>query len=195
MNTITHISYWATPMWYVDLPDLKNQQASFISCIHDLRYKHPSRTKSNRGGWQSPLIKPQSGPLKSLVDEILKISTNLDLNISESALSQMWVNVNKKGDYNFIHQHSSKYDLSSIYYVKTPENCGRLIFRDPRPAAMGVPLLNFNYDKGELQFVNPVEGRLFIFPTFLDHMVEPSESDEERISISADITSTWKSFE
>ena len=34
---------------------------------------------------------------------------------------------------------------------------------------------------------HPVEGNLFLFPPYLEHMVTPSESDETRISIAFNI--------
>jgi len=40
----------------------------------------------------------------------------------------------------------------------------------------------------ELLPITPREGDLMLWPAYLDHFVEPSNSDEERISISFDIT-------
>ena len=68
-----------------------------------------------------------------------------------------------------------------------PKDCGKLIFRDPRPGAIANSYLVRNYDKGEFKKVNIVDGLLAIWPSYLDHFVEPSKTNKERISISFDI--------
>ena len=61
------------------------------------------------------------------------------------------------------------------------------MFRDPRPGAIGNIFTNNRFDKGEFKNLNIMEGLLMIWPSYLDHFVEPSQTDEERISISFDI--------
>ena len=68
-----------------------------------------------------------------------------------------------------------------------PKDSGRLVFRDPRPAALGNKFMVSRFDKGEFKNINVMEGLLAIWPSHLDHFVEPSQTDEERISISFDI--------
>jgi len=38
--------------------------------------------------------------------------------------------------------------------------------------------------------INITDGLLILWPSFLDHFVEPSQTDEERISISFDVVVT-----
>ncbi len=61
------------------------------------------------------------------------------------------------------------------------------MFRDPRPGAIGNKFFQNQFSKGEFTKINIVEGLLILWPSFLDHFVEPSQTDEERISISFDI--------
>jgi len=147
--------------------------------------KNKSVKKSNRGGWQSDLYKPE-GEFKPLVKEIKEFCSHLPLDIKEIFIPQLWVNVNKRGDWNTIHQHGA-YHLAGTYYVKVPKDSGRICFRDPRPSAIGNVFVNSRFDKGEFKNVNIMEGLLMIWPSYLDHFVEPSQTDEERISISFDI--------
>ena len=46
------------------------------------------------------------------------------------------------------------------------------------------------FDKGEFRKVKPIEGLLILFPSYLEHFVEPSNADEDRISISFDVMVT-----
>ena len=61
------------------------------------------------------------------------------------------------------------------------------MFRDPRPGAIANIFLNNKFDNGEFKRMNLIEGLLAVWPPYLDHFVEPSKTDEERISISFDI--------
>ena len=182
---------WPTPYWHTMLWEFMRSETKvtfnedFTGWIQGEMEKNTSVKKSNRGGWQSDLYKPE-GEFKPLVKEITEFCKHLPLDIKDFDIPQLWVNVNKKGDWNVIHQHG-QYDLSGIYYVKVPKNSGRIVFRDPRPAAISNLFMVKNFDNGEIKNVNLMEGLLMIWPSYLDHFVEPSQTDEERISISFDI--------
>ena len=182
---------WPTPYWHTMIWEFMRSQTKvtfnedFTGWIQGEMEKNQSVRKSNRGGWQSDLYKPE-GEFEPLVKEIKEFCKHLPLNIKEMVIPQMWVNVNRKGDWNVIHQHGH-YSLAGTYYVKVPKNSGRLVFRDPRPGAIGNIFLNDRFDHGEIKNINTMEGLLAIWPSYLDHFVEPNNSDEERISISFDI--------
>ena len=183
---------WPTPYWHTHIWDFMRSKTrvtfneDFTNYILNEADNKPSVIKSNRGGWQSELIDPKNENYKPLVEQITEFLKHINLDIKGASIAQMWTNVNKKGDWNIIHQHA-QYDLSGTYYVKVPKDSGRLFFRDPRPAAIGNKFLIDRFDKGEFKKVNVMEGTLGIWPAYLDHFVEPSDSDEERISISFDI--------
>ncbi len=48
-------------------------------------------------------------------------------------IKSIWAIVNKKDAWNQKHHHSNS-DLSAAYYVSAHENCGDIVFYDPRPA-------------------------------------------------------------
>jgi len=182
---------WPTPYWYTQIWDFMRSETrvtfneDFTSWIQG-EMKKESVVKSNRGGWQSELYDSKNDMFEPLIKEITEFCSHLPLNIKEIIIPQLWVNVNKKGNWNIIHQHA-QYDLSGTYYVKVPKDSGRLTFRDPRPAAISNKFFVDRFDKGEFTNVNVMEGLLGIWPAYLDHFVEPSNTDEERISISFDI--------
>ena len=183
---------WPTPLWHTQIWEFMRSQTrvtfneDFTSWILGVKEKEKSVRKSNRGGWQSELYKPDNEMFKPLINEIKEFCLHLPLNIKKTYVEQLWVNVNTKGDWNAIHQHGS-YHLSGTYYVKVPEDSGRIVFRDPRPGAIGNVFHVNRFDKGEFKRLSLMEGLLAIWPSYLDHFVEPSQTDEERISISFDI--------
>ena len=107
--------------------------------------------------------------------------SNLSYSISED-------NINQQNDYNLIHNHGGRYHLSGTYYVRVPENSGRLVFRDPRPGQLLNNFMMERFDGNEIYHKNIHEGLLMIWPSYVDHFVEPNQTYNERISISFDIT-------
>ena len=184
---------WPTPLYHTVLHDFKihptkiNFNEDLINYANGLKEKGKGRIKSNRGGWQSELLNPKDDIFLPLVKRIDEISKNLNLGIVETFIPKFWININQRNDYNIIHQHGGVYALSGTYYVKTPKNCGSIYFRDPRPAAIGNDFFNHRFDKGEFRIQNLEEGLLMLWPSFLDHFVEPSNTDEQRITISFDL--------
>ena len=99
-----------------------------------------------------------------------------------------WINVNHAGDSNVLHCHPGSF-VSAVYYVSVPENMkgGQIYFRDPRGPAVAM----YETPGIELPWVGsgvgipftPAAGHLLVFPSWLEHRVEPFEGEGERISI------------
>jgi hypothetical protein len=89
---------------------------------------------SNIGGWQSTsyyIIKHNFiNTLFNFIKPKLNIIYNEMLVNSDVSLINYWFNINKKFDYNMMHQHSFSY-YSAVLYTKTPVNSGNLVFRRP----------------------------------------------------------------
>jgi uncharacterized protein (TIGR02466 family) len=113
--------------------------------------------------------------------------------IPNMVILNMWINISKTGGYNINHVHSNSI-LSGCFYVKTPDNCGNIVFINPIKnlihAYMGYWHL---MDEGKLDNsplshmqweISPKENNIVLFPSWLEHYVSDNESDEDRISIS-----------
>ena len=185
---------WPTPYWYTHIWEFMRSETrvtfneDMIGSINGMIEKNEGVRKSNRGGWQSKLL-PSTGELEPLSIEIEEFCKSINLGINEIVIPQMWINVNKKNDWNTIHSHG-QYNLSGTYYVKVPKDSGQIVFRDPRPVAMTNSFMVNRFDKGEFRKIKPIEGLLILFPSYLEHFVEPSNADEDRISISFDVVVT-----
>ena len=185
---------WSTPYWYTHIWEFMRSETrvtfneDMIGSINGMIEKDEGVRKSNRGGWQSELL-PPNGELEPLSAEISEFCKSINLGINEIVIPQMWINVNKKNDWNAIHSHG-QYNLSGTYYVKVPSDSGKIVFRDPRPVALTNSFMVNRFDKGEFRKVKPIEGLLILFPSYLEHFVEPSNADEDRISISFDVVVT-----
>lgn len=142
--------------------------------------------KSNYGGWQSDVCLHESLAFKPLCDHVSAMCAQV-FKGNGARLHQMWACINKRHDQNLIHSHSNKYNLSGVYYLNVPQDSGDIVFRDPRPGALGAPYRLFKDDTDHVSFT-PFVGLTMLFPSYLEHFVLPSKSDEDRISISFDLT-------
>ena len=97
----------------------------------------------------------------------------------------MWAIINKPNDFNVIHTHPNSY-LSAAYYVKAKKNSGNIKFFDPKEmkTMYHPPIQKFNEISAEIIKIEPEEGKLLLFPSYLNHAVEENLSDEDRIVIS-----------
>jgi uncharacterized protein (TIGR02466 family) len=141
---------------------------------------------SNRGGWQSKPDFMHNEFLSEFVSTqnecILEILKE-DYNSVSYMLNNFWANVNTAKDYNISHTHPGS-NLSSCFYVKTPG--GALEFTDPRPSAeMESNRFEMCAENYGIYAINPEEGDLVVFPSWLMHRVTQSEKDEDRVSISS----------
>ena len=151
---------------------------------------------SNVGGWQS-----QSHYNKG--DNILKetilnylieyFSTNRSLKEGiRLDVNSIWININKKGDYNILHTHPTT-DLAGVLWIKVPAGAGNIEFNSPFYHTYFHEMSCYNDDfrkKWGMQTCckyESVAGKMFVFPSSLYHRVEASQSNQDRISASFNI--------
>lgn len=186
------IEYWfPTPIWFFDIEEIDNKKISKYAT--KLSKKNQGRILSNYGGWQSndfhlnDCENEEMLKLASIVElTARKASEDLDLKQNmQIFMHNFWVNINRKGNGNVRHTHPTSF-LSAVYYVQTPDNCGKVVFEHPST------LMNFwwnsftnvnSYATYSSVSYEPKVGRLLLFPSWLEHRVSSSESDDLRISV------------
>jgi uncharacterized protein (TIGR02466 family) len=151
------------------------------------------RVVSNLGGYQSKELDLNEPTLKPILEEIkLHVNTfsNKVLNGLDQTVDNLWFNINRYKDSNLVHNHPNA-EISGTYYVKTPDECGQIIFQHP---AFDV-LSYYSILKGKnssptgpydsLAWNMPVcEGTLYLFPSWLNHRVESNmNKTEDRVSL------------
>ncbi len=167
------------------------------SYIHSERKRDKKGVvKSNKRGWQSQPILP--GEPNILIDTVLKevvdyfsiekiFKENVGLKITN-----LWINVNPKGAYNKYHTHPDSH-LSGVWWIKTPKNCGELWFSNHQAFDRYAELESYSEGFKESTstyldyYLEPQEGGMVVFPSFLTHHVAENESNQERISVSFNI--------
>ena len=100
----------------------------------------------------------------------------------------MWFNINLYKDINSFHRHGGA-DISGVYYIKTPNDCGNIIFEHPATDLFDYYFLNrpqeLNAYNSSTWWMSAEVNMLYLFPGWLKHSVEANKNKtEERISIS-----------
>ena len=151
--------------------------------------KEKGRKISNLTGYQSNDLKIDSTFL-SFKKIIEKKSNNLAKHIGIKdtlVLDNLWININKFKDVNDLHNHPNSI-LSGCFYIEVPKNSGAIVFKTPNASVVDAywrnHLKNFTVFNSPVWKIFPVEKQLLIFPSWLEHSVEPNMNEKkERISI------------
>ena len=146
--------------------------------------------KTNMNGWHSTTDMHTKLEYKVLVDELYKMQHEIfqeEWLDRKPMLGNMWANINYSGGYNRPHVHPNCL-FSGVYYVKTQPQCGELVVNDPRPGIQTMmPVRKSGQPPKHLwreAHIEPIQGRLIMFPAWLWHCVEPNQSNDMRISVS-----------
>ncbi|MCG6870702.1 MAG: 2OG-Fe(II) oxygenase family protein [Gammaproteobacteria bacterium] len=193
MAGIIRKDWFATPVWTAQLADPVSLNAGLLQAARRLREEEPDGVfNTNVNGWQSAADLQTRDDFRPLMEALLAASREAghDANLDPEAryFIEAWINVSPPGAYNLIHTHPNCH-LSGVYYVRTPVQCGGIFFRDPRvqlataaPPTAGDSPLRFSQ-----LHLRPEEGRLYIFPSWIDHGVEPNRGEEDRVSVAFNV--------
>jgi uncharacterized protein (TIGR02466 family) len=158
--------------------------------------------RTNAGGWHYAFdFFKLADPVVEEFREVMELHVQAFLNHFRPAERKKqdafrlegWINLNRAGDSNVLHCHPGCF-LSATYYVRVPPGMqgGNIVFRDPRGPAVamyetpGIDLPWVGTGTG-IPFT-PATGQLIVFPSWLEHRVEPFEGDGERISVAFNAT-------
>ena len=192
--------FFSTPVWTNKISGFEEVNNDILKYILELKKLDPEGLKkSNFSGWHSKDFNLNNEQPKKLINNLMQsinialTDMNWDLEGQDVKITNMWAIINEKNAFNQKHHHGNS-DLSAAYYVSAKENCGDIIFYDPRPApifkhpiAKKPNLLNASVNS-----IKPEEGLLVLFPSYLEHSVNPNKSDSKRVVISFNLSLTKK---
>jgi len=187
--------FFSTAVWASKIDNYERINNEMFNYIINLQKKDPvGLIKSNFKGWHSKDFNLKDEQPKIFVEAIKKninISLNdMDWDVTKQSVNikSMWAIINEQAAWNQKHHHSNS-DLSAAYYVSAHENCGDIVFYDPRPAPVykhPIPKSPNNLN-ATVNSIKPEAGMLVLFPSYLEHSVNPNMSDKKRIVISFNI--------
>ena len=182
-----------TPIHYINLKNFNDKRDDLIKYAYDLKNEEDGRNTSNVGGFQSQhiFVNDTEDVLHNiLIDTMSNIPSFRDgLNMKCIA----WVNINPPNAFHTKHCHP-KCDIAGVLWVKAPENSGHIIFTSPYEFMSHREIYSYTDDfREDMKYYEtytypPREGAMMLFPSHLQHRVDVNQSNEDRISISFNIS-------
>jgi len=188
-----NLSYiFPTPIWQ---DTLSCDLYSIGTFINSTKNSDAGTIISNINGWQSKsysseeLMESPICQFITILQKKIKVCFEDFGSNKNPAISNLWFNINPPGSCNSSHIHTDSF-LSGVFYVKSPSNCGDIIFeRQPHEQyILGSYIRNSTNISSAAQWkFTPKPNMLLVFPSWLSHHVGINNSQLTRISISFNI--------
>jgi len=178
-------------LFYLKSVGTQEQRELLKKDILDLKEKsNDSIARTNPGCWRSDLFPVENYPwleesAKTLIEQAHNYYSSDQTYFSRTKLEgtsyNAWVNVNEPGSRNVLHSHFSTY--SCVYYVQT-QGTGSLRLCNPaQTLTNNVSNSPFTRDF----YIDPSDGDLILWPSWIPHEVEPNLSNQSRINVAMDV--------
>jgi uncharacterized protein (TIGR02466 family) len=133
------------------------------------------------------LNKPELETLSRGIQKYLDIYSSEIMGIKEKLyITQSWSLINEPGIGMHAHAHSNSLVSGSFYYEEMPEPVSPMVFQrynNYQPFKFVVVDEKKNEFNTSDAYVSMKKGNLFLFPSDLQHHIEPNQSDKPRYSI------------
>jgi uncharacterized protein (TIGR02466 family) len=181
-----------TLLWKIVIkPELRDSiEATALAALGTMR-RDTAGLEPGRG-WQSEQTLHQRAEFAQLVTCIQAATRSIlrFLRVGPEAfeITGCWATALARGAAHKLHSHPNNY-LSGVYYVRTHPGADRINFHDPRHQAGVIrpPVVELTGENTDQIVVRVTNGTMLLFPSYLEHSVDASDSAEERISISFNI--------
>jgi uncharacterized protein (TIGR02466 family) len=132
--------------------------------------------------------------MQELVDIIMREAAQiLDIHAikrSSHYISNMWANIAHPNRRHAMHVHPNCL-FSGVIYIKTPKNCGPIMFVSPRQLSKNLEptFVQKNEFNSDVFVIPPEKGRMLMWPSHVPHAVEEGSADDsqDRIVIAFNI--------
>ena len=146
---------------------------------------------------QQQLQRRQNKKLKKVIDDQIENYLRKYLRLKKTVYlkhQSSWLTVHEKGDHAQKHYHSNSW-LSGVYYPIVNSMSGNLVVVNRPPYGWCDGFMSPESEIEEYNSINgistsysPNPGDLFLFPSHLEHEVEPNLSDVDRVCMAFNYT-------
>lgn len=192
---MNHIDIFTTALFQSTYTNFDSDKEKILKSVDEYLKENPTSVlKSNTQGYgfHSEENIHSCPDLQDLFNEICGLCVSyaklLDLDVEHKipAITSSWANIaDNRMSSHAIHVHEGV--ISGSVYLEVPENSGQIVFHNYsiNPLWMGNYLAkNKNQYTGLSLKVDPKEGEIVMWPSYLPHSVEQNNHDNKRISIS-----------
>ena len=185
-------SFFSTPVWrykYIGDQDTLDKLTEYAyNCEKNI----DSATHSNQGGYQSlgfylkDFLPEAQEYLTAVLSDFLQGEKMTDQEVNYNLDVKGWFNINRKGDFNYSHNHPGN-QLVMIWYLTDQERS--LVLHNPFSYSRSaidylIAKENLPFGIGVDAHISADKGDVLIFPGDVLHSVKAHDKDTDRISIS-----------
>jgi len=182
------LGIFATPIYFAILENIKEVKEEFDQIKEKINfYDTPEMwgkpQKLTTKNFEDNVIGENNMKLiKEVIDINVKLFLEtLNLPYHEYILTS-WITSNDRGEYSPVHNHLTA-DISGVYYYETNGQDGNIFFVTP---CLAITASIFN-KVSENYYVPPEEGKLILFPGWLQHGVTTNTTSSNRKSLAFNI--------
>lgn len=118
---------------------------------------------------------------KIIEQHINMFADDLDFDFRDVIITQSWINITEKNQFQHFHSHPP-FDVSGVFYYSAigDGTDGEIVFKHPSLAASNSKILDSVGNKVKYK---AEKGKLLLFPSFLEHAVNLNLTNHKRISL------------
>jgi len=180
---------FSTPVFHVDLPPIA-QELIKMQWQGAEKYVEENLSETTWGdnisttfisGKNDAIEKYELFGLAEFTNSVVKYYNDLLYADSNIYMFESWINYQRKHQHQRQHSHQGT-RISAVYYLKSNGEDGSLTFHPP---SISMEVADPSCDEWNYSMVKypPVQGRLFVFPSWAPHSVGDNMTDDTRISI------------
>lgn len=185
------IELFSIPCWQYLFSNFEKNLV--ILAVENYQSQKGTNQVSNHRGFQSEKnlhTVPELFDIFQFICESSRQAANdLDLKFTNIEIIESWSNVNQGTD-SYNHQHIHQGVLSGVFYLDAPEGSGNLVIVNPSMNTLwaGYTRINTrNKYTSEAIRIQPKDGLLVLWPSYIPHSVETNTQNIKRISIAFNI--------
>ena len=186
------IPMFPTLVWKVELEAQLREavRAQAVAALARMRRDLPALAPGQ--GWQSFQSLHELDDFRDLMSCVHRVVPGilrfLRIGYDAYQITACWATVLARGAAHPMHQHPNNF-LSGVYYVRTHPGADTINFHDPRnqTGIIRPPVFELTAENTDQVVVRVKDGTMLIFPAYLQHSVDASASEDERVSISFNI--------
>ena len=180
---------FATPVFHVDLPEparllietqFNDAKDAIEMNLNDSTWGDNIRT-SFVSGENNFLEKYGMFGVSEFTNPVVKYFHDLLYKNGEVSMFESWINYQGNHQHQRQHTHHGSV-ISAVYYLKTNGKDGNITFHPPLSVMEVKDPASDEWNYSMISYP-PVEGRLFVFPSWVPHSVGDNMTDDTRISI------------
>jgi uncharacterized protein (TIGR02466 family) len=173
-----------TPLVFTKLPrKFSNEEIAFVQkCLLNVTKNTGNTTSVDRYVLDEPVMANIKSFLQFYINYFMS-NIEAPYNPVEAYVTQSWLNYTQPGEFHHKHEHPNSY-LSGVFYINADPDKDKIYFYKSGYKRINLPTEQFNQFNSESWWFNVGTCDLVIFPSYLTHMVEQTESKETRISLS-----------